>query len=110
MVWALEAWTDPRELPAPSVKATADALRGMQRNWALYAAAHHRRAALIEDRLPPVKATPLRFPEPARPGISAPGRCWRPTGCWPARPRPAPSSTARYASSRTRPARPAAPT
>jgi len=24
MVWALEAWTDPRELPAPSVKAAAD--------------------------------------------------------------------------------------
>jgi 23S rRNA (cytidine2498-2'-O)-methyltransferase len=68
MVWALEAWTDPRELPAPSVKATADALRGMQRNWALYAAAHHRRAALIEDRLPPVKAKPLSFPEPAPAG------------------------------------------
>ena len=50
MVWALEAWTDPRELPAPSVKAAADALRGIQRNWALFAAGHHRRAALIEDR------------------------------------------------------------
>ena len=37
----------------------------MQRNWAAYAAAHHRRMALIQDRLPPVKARPLRFPEPA---------------------------------------------
>lgn len=63
--WALEAWTAPVLLPAPSVKAAADALRGMQRNWALYAAAHHRRAALIEARLPPVKARPLAFPEPA---------------------------------------------
>ena len=63
--WALEAWTAPRELPAPSVKAAADALRGIQRNWALYAAAHHRRAALIEARLPPVKARPLAVPEPA---------------------------------------------
>ena len=52
-------------MPAPSVKAAADALRAIQRNWALYAAAHHRRAALIEARLPPVKARPLVFPEPA---------------------------------------------
>lgn len=65
MVWALEAWTEPRELPAPSVKAAADALRAIQRNWALYAAGQHRRAALIEARLPPVKARPLTFPEPA---------------------------------------------
>jgi len=63
--WALEVWTDPREVPAPSVKAAADALRGIQRNWALYDAAHHRRCALIAERLPPVKARPLVFPEAA---------------------------------------------
>jgi 23S rRNA (cytidine2498-2'-O)-methyltransferase len=63
--WALEAWTAPRILPAPSVKAAADALRALQRNWALYDAAHHRRAALVAARLPPVKARPLVFPEPA---------------------------------------------
>ncbi|WP_240048359.1 SAM-dependent methyltransferase [Crenalkalicoccus roseus] len=62
--WALDIWTAPVELPAPSVKAAADALRAIQRNWSLYAAAHHRRAALIEARLPPVKARPLVFPEP----------------------------------------------
>lgn len=62
--WALDVWTAPRELPAPSVKAAADALRAVQRNWSLYAAGHHRRAALIEARLPPVKARPLAFPEP----------------------------------------------
>jgi 23S rRNA (cytidine2498-2'-O)-methyltransferase len=66
--WALECWTAPQELPAPSVKAAADALRGIQRNWALYAAGHHRRAALIGERLPPVKARPLVFPEPAPAG------------------------------------------
>jgi len=66
--WALETWTAPVELPAPSVKAAADALRAIQRNWALYAAAHHRRAALIAERLPPVKARPLVFPEPAPTG------------------------------------------
>jgi 23S rRNA (cytidine2498-2'-O)-methyltransferase len=63
--WALDVWTDPREIAAPSVKAAADALRGIQRNWSACLAAHHRRGALIEERLPPVKARPLAFPEPA---------------------------------------------
>ncbi|MGG5817636.1 SAM-dependent methyltransferase [Falsiroseomonas sp. HW251] len=63
--WALDVWTDPREIAAPSVKAASDALRAIQRNWSAYAATHHRRAALITERLPPVKARPLAFPEPA---------------------------------------------
>jgi 23S rRNA (cytidine2498-2'-O)-methyltransferase len=62
--WALECWTAPREVAVPSVKQAADALRAIQRNWAGYAAAHHRRSALITERLPPVKARPLVFPEP----------------------------------------------
>lgn len=66
--WALDLWTAPRLLPASSVKAGADALRGLQRNWGGYIAAHHRRAALIQDRLPPVKARALRFPEPTPTG------------------------------------------
>lgn len=66
--WALECWTSPVLLPAPSVKAAADALRAIQRNWALLPTLHHRRAALIEARLPPVKARPLAFPEPAPTG------------------------------------------
>ena len=60
--WALDTWTAPQEVAIASVKAAADALRAVQRNWALYAAAHHRRAALIADRLPPVAARPLAFP------------------------------------------------
>jgi 23S rRNA (cytidine2498-2'-O)-methyltransferase len=63
--WALDTWTDPREIPIASVKAAADALRGMQRNWSAYGVAHHRRMALIAERLPPVKARPLVFPDPA---------------------------------------------
>lgn len=62
--WALDIWTDPREIPAPSVKAASDALRAIQRNWSGYAALHHRRSALIAERLPPVKARPLAFPAP----------------------------------------------
>ncbi|MBW8268555.1 SAM-dependent methyltransferase [Caldovatus aquaticus] len=63
--WALDVWTAPRLVPAPSIKAAAAALRALQRNWSLYSAAHHRRAALIAAALPPVKARPLVFPEPA---------------------------------------------
>ena len=63
--WALDIWTDPREIAAPSVKAAADALRAMQRNWAAYPAALHRRMALIEAQLPPVKARELAFPAAA---------------------------------------------
>lgn len=63
--WALDVWTDPREIEVGSVKQAADALRAMQRNWANHADGLHRRTALIIDRLPPVKARPLRFPEPA---------------------------------------------
>jgi 23S rRNA (cytidine2498-2'-O)-methyltransferase len=62
--WALDVWTEPVEVAAPSVKAAADALRAVQRNWAAYAAAYHRRMALIAERLPPVKARLLVFPEP----------------------------------------------
>ena len=64
-VWALDVWTDPQQIETPSVKAAADALRARQRNWSAYGAAHHRRMALIADRLPPVKARALVFPEPA---------------------------------------------
>ena len=64
-VWALDVWTDVREVEVASVKAAADALRGMQRNWSAYGAGYHRRIALIEARLPPVKARALVFPEVA---------------------------------------------
>ena len=63
--WALDVWTAVREIEIASVKSAADALRGMQRNWQAYGVAHHRRMALIADRLPPVKARLLVFPEPA---------------------------------------------
>jgi 23S rRNA (cytidine2498-2'-O)-methyltransferase len=63
--WALDTWTNPQEIEVPTVKAAADALRAIQRNWAAYAAGYHRRMALIQERLPPVKARPLTFPEPA---------------------------------------------
>jgi len=63
--WALDVWTAPLEIAVGSVKAAADALRAIQRNWSAYGIAYHRRMALITERLPPVKARPLVFPEPA---------------------------------------------
>lgn len=63
--WALDIWTACQEIEAPSIGAAAKALRGIQRNWSLYSAAHHRRAALIAGALPPVSAKPLLFPAPA---------------------------------------------
>ena len=63
--WALDIWLAPRQLTGLSVKGAADALRAVQRNWGVYAVDHHRRIALIQDRLPPVKAAPLVFPAAA---------------------------------------------
>jgi 23S rRNA (cytidine2498-2'-O)-methyltransferase len=71
--WALDIWTAPIEIPAPSIKAAADALRAIQRNWSHTPHLYHRRSALIAARLPPVKARPLVFPEPAP---SAPLGAW----------------------------------
>lgn len=63
--WALDSWTETREIAISSVTSAADALRAIQRNWAAYGVLHHRRMALIAKQLPPVKARPLTFPETA---------------------------------------------
>jgi 23S rRNA (cytidine2498-2'-O)-methyltransferase len=63
--WAANVWHDCVELPVASVGAAARALRDMQRNWAMYAPVHHRRASLIQDRLPHVSAKPVAFPSAA---------------------------------------------
>lgn len=63
--WAANVWHDCAELPAGSIGAAAKALRDIQRNWAMYAPLHHRRAALIQERLPHVSAKPIVFPAAA---------------------------------------------
>ena len=65
IAWALDTWTAPETHMVASVKNAADRLRARQRNWSAYPALHHRRMALIGEHLPPVRARPLRFPEPA---------------------------------------------
>ena len=63
--WAANIWHDCLELPVASIGTAAKALRDIQRNWALYAPLHHRRAALIQERLPHVSAKPVVFPAAA---------------------------------------------
>ena len=63
--WAANVWHDCVELPVASIGTAAKALRDIQRNWAIYAPLHHRRAALIQERLPHVSAKPVVFPAAA---------------------------------------------
>jgi 23S rRNA (cytidine2498-2'-O)-methyltransferase len=60
--WAANVWHDVQEVTIDSIGDGAQKLRAVQRNWAAYAPVHHRRAALIRDRLPHVSAKPLPFP------------------------------------------------
>ncbi|GBR02176.1 SAM-dependent methyltransferase [Acetobacter oeni] len=62
-VWALDVWTAPEVHRIASIGEAAKLLKSRQRNWALVPTGHFRRAALIEERLPPVKAAPLEFPQ-----------------------------------------------
>ena len=65
VAWAENVWLDPERIPIASVGDAAKKLRAIQRNWALYSHDRHRRAALIEAKLPKVSAKPLAFPVPA---------------------------------------------
>ena len=65
VAWVANVWRDPVEIPIASIGDAAKKLRAIQRNWALYSFAHHRRAALIADQLPKVSAKPLVFGQPA---------------------------------------------
>lgn len=62
--WAANTWQAPQRIAIASIGDAATKLRAIQRNWALHANAHHRRAALIEERLPKVSAKPIAFGAP----------------------------------------------
>lgn len=63
--WVANVWRDPELIEIASIGAAARELRARQRNWVRYSFDHHRRAALIEERLPPVSGRPLAFGDPA---------------------------------------------
>src|SRR5262249_49508735 len=85
----------------------AKKLRAVQRNWAVYSFAHHRRAALIADKLPKVSAKPLAFgaPMPAAPlgswTLIAPDRLLAAASCS----SPFPNGEGRFVEDRTAPSR-----
>jgi 23S rRNA (cytidine2498-2'-O)-methyltransferase len=63
--WAANTWLDVEDIAIASIGDAASKLRAIQRNWAMYAPAHARRATLIQERLPHVSAKPLVFPAEA---------------------------------------------
>ncbi|HUC09001.1 MAG TPA: SAM-dependent methyltransferase [Stellaceae bacterium] len=63
--WAANVWLDPQKIPISSISDAATKLYAIQRNWAVYAPVLHRRAVLIQQRLPVVSARPLIFGTPA---------------------------------------------
>lgn len=63
--WSQNTWIDPRLIRFESNGEAAKALKDIQRNWAFYGVEHHRRAALIQEKLPHVSAKPVVFPKPA---------------------------------------------
>lgn len=65
VAWVANIWHDPIRLNIASIGDAAKQLRAIQRNWTLYSFAHHRRAALIAEKLPKVTAKPLHFGAPA---------------------------------------------
>ncbi len=63
--WAQNIWYDVQRIPIESVGDADKKLRAIQRNWMLYAFQLHRRAALIQEKLPVIRPKPLVFPNPA---------------------------------------------
>lgn len=73
VAWAENVWLEPSRVEVESISDAARKLRSVQRNWALYSFRHHRRARLIQDRLPSVSARPI---EPLAPLPEAPLGSW----------------------------------
>lgn len=60
-VWAQNLWLQPITYKFGSISEAADHLRQIQRNWWLHSTGNHRRAKLIQDKLPPLKAKQVEF-------------------------------------------------
>jgi 23S rRNA (cytidine2498-2'-O)-methyltransferase len=71
--WAANVWCDPQQIRIASISDAAGKLRALQRSWAVYAPFFHRRAVLIQQRLPRVAERLQVFGAPAP---SAPLGSW----------------------------------
>jgi 23S rRNA (cytidine2498-2'-O)-methyltransferase len=54
-------WLNPMILKIESIADAANKLKDMQRNWAVYSFKLHRRAQLIQDKLPYIPTKPMKF-------------------------------------------------
>jgi len=61
--WSQNTWCDARYVKIKSIGDAVRQLKDIQRNWRPYSFQLHRRAQLIADGLPKVKADVLKFPE-----------------------------------------------
>lgn len=60
--WAQNIWKNAREIRFESITKASQALRALQKNWALYSIRHHRRAELIRAKLPTYSTQSISFP------------------------------------------------
>ena len=60
-VWAQNVWLEPVKIPIESIGDGAKKLKSIQRNWWLHTVANHRRAKLIQEKLPYVSAKPVEY-------------------------------------------------
>ena len=63
-VWAENTWLNPQWIGIESIGDAAKKLKAIQRNWVQYPFEFHRRAKLIEEKLPHVSGKPLKFGAP----------------------------------------------
>lgn len=61
-VWAQNVWLEPKTFKFKSISEAVKHLRAIQRNWWPHSVTAHRRAALIQAELPPLRPKPLPFP------------------------------------------------
>jgi 23S rRNA (cytidine2498-2'-O)-methyltransferase len=78
VAWAANIWFDLLPLPVVSIGDAAQRLRAIQRNWTLHPTGHFRRAALIAERLPPIRPRPHVFPQPAPAAPLGAWTLWQP--------------------------------
>jgi 23S rRNA (cytidine2498-2'-O)-methyltransferase len=107
VAWAANVWRDPTSISVSSIGDAAKKLRAIQRNWALYSCAQHRRGALIAEKLPKVSAKPVVFgtPAPTAPlgswSLIAPDQIIAAASCS----RPFPNGEAHFVEDKTAPSR-----
>ena len=59
--WAQNTWMNPQQIEFTSISDAARKLRDLGPFWSLHSTSHHRRAALIQEKLPVVKRPPMDF-------------------------------------------------